>query len=190
MNMGSFKRFWILALSTIQRNTVFRLVFQKIPTRLFLSRSLDSPPSCLICSDIEDIFLFFFRCLPKFLFWDHLIREFMWPDTTIDLIFSTFSNIRCLPSSRVEAYYLLVIALSEVWRAHWLFIFNDTPFVYTAVLQQTRWQVGRHLAERSFLYESAKSSSSLFLLTTLSIILQNKFLFSFALPPNLLSYLN
>ncbi|KAI8334555.1 hypothetical protein BD560DRAFT_414440, partial [Blakeslea trispora] len=103
-----------------------------------------------------DIFHFFFRCPPKFLFWNHLIREFLWPDTTIDLIFSAlstlnFSNIRCLPSSRVEADYLLIIALSEVWRAHWLFIFNDTAFVYTAVLQQTRWQIECHLSERSFL---------------------------------------
>ncbi|KAI8336013.1 hypothetical protein BD560DRAFT_451049 [Blakeslea trispora] len=58
--------FWRLSLGAVQRNAMSRLMHRLIPTRQILHRlSPDKRPSafCLLCSDTEDIYHFFFVAL-------------------------------------------------------------------------------------------------------------------------------
>ncbi|RCH89980.1 hypothetical protein CU098_005376, partial [Rhizopus stolonifer] len=133
---AAWSRFWSMALTTVQRSVAYRLLHCLIPTRKFLARIIPDrhpSPSCCLCGEFEDIYYFFFRCLSKFIFWDHIIREFLWPEFTIDQIFSVltcldFSFIQVLPSCSLPPSKLLTVALFEVWKVHWSHIHNDQPF--------------------------------------------------------------
>jgi hypothetical protein len=119
---ADWSRFWSLSLVFTQRNVLYRFIFDKIPTRLLLSSLVHNrfPTSdCCLCSAPETKYHFFFACPLKSTFWDLLIREFLWPGTTIDQICSCiqhlhFSSLSLLPGSPAKAPVLLIVALSEL----------------------------------------------------------------------------
>ena len=129
-----------------------------IPSRRLLAHILPRKypsSSCTFCSDVEDIFHMFFRCPPTFVFWDHLIREYLWPGHTIDRIFEAlsslnFSSIRVLPSCPLSAPLLLTVALAEIWKSHWLHIIQGIPFSALCVLRNLRIAVTRRHSEDIF----------------------------------------
>jgi hypothetical protein len=99
-----------------------------IPNEFFLK---SSHSSCIFCADEEDVFHFFFRCPTKFVFWDALIREFVWPNTTIEQLHQAFlsldfRSIHPLDGCPFSVQLLLITALSEVWRAHWRHVIDGS----------------------------------------------------------------
>ena len=161
LSKAAWSRFWRLTLTTVQRNVLYRLLHRLIPTRRILFHILPAkyPSSaCEFCGDVEDIYHLFFRCPPKFIFWDHLIREYLWPGSTIDHIFAAlssldFRSIRILPSCPLSATLLLTIAPSEVWKLHWLGIFEKIPFPVPAAFRNLRLAIQRRHSEDFFVEE-------------------------------------
>ncbi|KAI8380132.1 hypothetical protein BD560DRAFT_432384 [Blakeslea trispora] len=151
--------FWRLALTSVQRNATYRFIVGKIPTRLLLHRlALPSiaDPLCVSCQEEETLYHFFFRCPQKFIYWDAVIREFLWPSTTIDIIAAAykslnFNSISTRPSCPLPPELLLPIVLSELWKAHWAHVHQRLPFLAEMVFRQTLWRVHRHAAEDSSL---------------------------------------
>ncbi|KAI8091475.1 uncharacterized protein B0P05DRAFT_583984 [Gilbertella persicaria] len=131
------------------------------PTQRLLSHLLPtahSSPSCCLCGDVEDIYHLFFRCPVKFIYWDHLIREYLWPGTTIDHIYEAlnclnFRKIQVLTSCPISSPMLLIIAISEVWKAHWLHVFHNVPFSPLAVFRSCRLAIQRCHEEDTFVDE-------------------------------------
>ncbi|RCH98606.1 hypothetical protein CU098_010880, partial [Rhizopus stolonifer] len=102
VSSAAWKYFWCIPITTLQRNMMYRFLTQKISIRMLLSKtSPDRFPTtvCILCGDQETVYHFFFRCPQKFPFWDALIREFLWPGTSLDLVSDAlasfnFSRIR------------------------------------------------------------------------------------------------
>lgn len=68
LSKAALSRFWRLALTTVQRNVLYRLLHRLIPTRRLLFHILPAqyPSSaCEFCVDVEDIYHLFFRCPPQ-----------------------------------------------------------------------------------------------------------------------------
>lgn len=155
ISTGSWSTFWRFSLLFTQRNVVYRFIHDKIPTRLLLYRLFPSQfPSgnCLLCSIPESKTHFFFDCPLKATFWNRLIREFLWPGTTISIISScinrlTFTCLSILPACPAKADVLIIIALSEIWKAHWRTVFDNKPFSAEAVLSNTILSLQRRKAE-------------------------------------------
>jgi hypothetical protein len=154
---ADWSRFWSLSLLFTQRNVIYRFIFDKIPTRLLLSSLVPNrfPSSdCCLCSAPESKFHFFFACPLKATFWDLLIREFLWPGTSIDQISTclqrlNFASLSLLPDSPAQAPVLIIVALSELWKAHWRLVFDNKPFSPAAVLSSTIFSLERRKAEDS-----------------------------------------
>jgi hypothetical protein len=154
---ANWKLFWQMSLTSIQRNTLFRLLHNKIPTRkLLFAMGLSVVPSssCIFCADEEDVFHFFFRCPTKFVFWDALIREFLWPNTTIEQLHQgflslDFRSIHPLDGCPFSVQLLLITALSEMWRAHWRHVIDSELFSFVTLLYATRKRTQKTVAEDS-----------------------------------------
>lgn len=157
---ASWSRFWRLSLICTQRNVIYRFIYDKIPTRLLLGRLFPNKfPSnaCFLCSAPESIIHFFFRCPQKSTFWDLLIREFLWPSVTIDLISSCIKTLNFTPlllarTDSTKADILVITALSELWKAHWRSVFDDHPFSAASVLSNTILALERRKAEDKILH--------------------------------------
>ncbi|RCI00134.1 hypothetical protein CU098_007928 [Rhizopus stolonifer] len=50
-------------------------------------------PLCSFCQEVETVLHFFFRCPQKSIFWDIVIREFLWSGTSIDDISSVLQSL-------------------------------------------------------------------------------------------------
>ncbi|KAI8357863.1 hypothetical protein EDC96DRAFT_596509 [Choanephora cucurbitarum] len=123
-------RFWRLSLSAMQRNVMFRLLHRLIPTCQLLHRLLADKYLSAFC----------------------LLCEFLWPGTTIDSVYAAlttldFRGIRSQSGCRLPPNVLLIIALSEVWKAHWAHILRDLPFCSVAAFRATKAVVQRQYDE-------------------------------------------
>lgn len=121
--------FRALSLIFIQRNTTFRWLHRKVNTRLqILMYDSDWYQShCLLCLDhIESIEHFFYLSL-KFSFWSQPIDKSLWPGAPVPNIQETFTALNFFkiiagPSCRYEPAITIIVALSELRKAHWSFI--------------------------------------------------------------------
>ncbi|CEP13927.1 hypothetical protein [Parasitella parasitica] len=101
--------FWALLLNHTQRNVIYRMIHHRIPTG-----TIPLTPTVPFSSQ-------------------SLIQEYFWPGTSIDLV---KQGIRTLNFERIpvrldsptafELLVIFVLALAEVWKAHWRFIFDNT----------------------------------------------------------------
>ncbi|KAI8380035.1 hypothetical protein BD560DRAFT_432277 [Blakeslea trispora] len=147
--------------SPVQRNAIYRFITGKMPTRLLLYRlalQTITSPLCIACNEEETTFQLFFRCPQKFIFWDSVIHEFLWSGTTVDLISSALQSLNFRPISvRISCPLLadifLMIALSELWEAHWAHVHQRSPFLAETVFSQTLWSIQRRAAEDSNSFE-------------------------------------
>ncbi|KAI8046991.1 uncharacterized protein B0P05DRAFT_448215, partial [Gilbertella persicaria] len=154
---SAWKLFWCMTFTSVQRNSIYRLLTGKVPTKsLLFNMALSTAPNpfCSFCQEVETVFHFFFRCPQKFIFWDIVIREFLWPGTSIDDISSAlqsldFNKINVNNSCPIEVEMLLVIALSELWKAHWTHMHRREPFLASIAFSQTLRAVGRRAAEET-----------------------------------------
>jgi hypothetical protein len=159
VSVAAWSLFWRLSLLYTQRNVVLRYIYNKIPTRLLLSRALPdkfSSGNCLLCSAPESKARFFFDCSIKATFWDLLIREFLWPGINTELITSCVQNLNFTllvlsSSTSYKAPILIITALSELWKAHWRLMFDNQPFVPAAVFSNTITSLERRKAEDAVL---------------------------------------
>jgi hypothetical protein len=155
ISAASWTKFWRLSLIFTQRNVLYRFIHGEIPNRLLLSQVFParySSGDCLLCSTTESIAHFFFDCPTKSAFWELLIREFLWPGATTQTISSciqhlNFTSLSCSPRCSAKADILIIVALSELWKAHWRFVFDNKPFSPAAVLSNTTFCLERRKAE-------------------------------------------
>ncbi|KAG1140148.1 hypothetical protein G6F37_001803 [Rhizopus arrhizus] len=138
------------------------------PTNLSLSSpahsaqlSLLQNPSrsgfCAICNDQPDSAAhFFFTCPQSSVFWDKLIQEFLWPTNIASIIASicslNFSSLR--PNTtyqEISSIAIIIIALSEIWKAHWRYIFDSQPFHSDTILTNTKFAIIKRINKDSSL---------------------------------------
>lgn len=89
--------FWSLALTTIQRNILFRFIHKRIPHKSLLQRLLPTKctiPICSLCNVVVDSAdHFIFTCSPKLAAWQGETREFLWPTVDTQDISNVFSTL-------------------------------------------------------------------------------------------------
>ncbi|KAI9279393.1 hypothetical protein BY458DRAFT_488036 [Sporodiniella umbellata] len=153
--------FWKLALTYIQRNTIFRLIHKRIPHMQFMHSVFPTKyitelcPKCLIEPDSSEHL--FFNCHLCVTYWEAFIQEFLWPTplTTIQMSAKslTFSKIKVNStySQDIDSQTLTIIALSEIWKAHWKAARSASPFFPKTVLGHTKTAVLKRIAEESFM---------------------------------------
>jgi hypothetical protein len=129
--------FWSLALTYIPRNVIYRFIVGKIPNRKILhgfSKPIVPSPQCLLCSNhIEDTEHLLFYCPSKSNIWKAIIFEFLWPTIEIPDIIQAltqldFSNVNYSQRPNISAHIIIFITLTQIWKAHFRFIFDETPF--------------------------------------------------------------
>ncbi|KAL0082349.1 hypothetical protein F4703DRAFT_1795382 [Phycomyces blakesleeanus] len=107
----------------------------KIPHKSLLHRFIPASnpsPACPICFDpLESLEHFFFSCPLKLPIWHYVwstyINSSQTPVTLPSLQLALTSLV--LPdNSCPNAMFAIAAALEAIWRSHWAFIFNDTPF--------------------------------------------------------------
>ncbi|KAI8643562.1 hypothetical protein BD408DRAFT_414779 [Parasitella parasitica] len=158
-----WKQFWALFLNHSQRNVIYRLIQGKIPTKLFHYHcNPANDPHCALClTTMESTAHFFFYCEEKQNFWERLILEYLWPGCTLRMIMDAlyslnFDLIEVLPNkSSLKPSPLLIIAITEVWKAHWRFIFDATPLTSNSLLSSFRYSVLKMQSEDVLFSSSA-----------------------------------
>ncbi|KAK4511136.1 regulator of (H+)-ATPase in vacuolar membrane [Mucor velutinosus] len=148
--------FWPLSLTMIQRNVVYRFINNCIPHQSLLNLRFPSvylSPLCFVCSSVEDSTdHFLFECPPKPAVWQGIISEFLWPTVTIDdirhsLLTLDFYNIRYSQRPRASSHHIVIIAMSNIWKAHYRLIFDQTSFAPAAVLNSIRLDIQKMIDE-------------------------------------------
>ncbi|KAG1468931.1 hypothetical protein G6F56_003553 [Rhizopus delemar] len=95
-----WQRFWKLALTFVQRNIIYRIIYNKTPHKQLLHRIHPSqhPDSfCVICGTHTDSTdHFFFSCPQSITFWNALIQEFLWPTAITAIISATHTAAQSL----------------------------------------------------------------------------------------------
>jgi hypothetical protein len=156
ISAASWKLFWSLSLTTVQRNVIYRYILGCIPHRRFLHFIMPQvfeSPMCPVCLSTEDSpSHLLFHCPSKEKVWQGVIFEFLWPTTTIHDIKEAlrsldFSNIWYCQLAGIKPYRILMVSLAQIWLAHMRFIFDQTPFAHAAILSSIRTNVRQTIAE-------------------------------------------
>jgi hypothetical protein len=120
------------------RNVVYRLIFGKIPNRQLLHfiREQHVPsPKCLLCPNCnEDIYHMLFFCPSKTNIWKETIFGFLWPTVTIPgIIYAIntldFYNVHYCQKPNTPAHIIIFTTLTQLWKAHFRFIFDEEPLI-------------------------------------------------------------
>ncbi|OAD68211.1 hypothetical protein PHYBLDRAFT_173701 [Phycomyces blakesleeanus NRRL 1555(-)] len=139
-----WRTFWSFPLPLVARNIWFRGLHDKISCRARLHSLLPlafPSPTCSICSlfsDSQDHF--FFTCPLKNAVWIGMWLEFFGTiptPTALHNAFHFFSFPSSLNSS-IPPSTVFGCTLLAIWRHHWTFIFDDSPFVPSAVVGTAR----------------------------------------------------
>lgn len=156
ISAANWKFFWSLALTTIQRNVLYRFIVGCIPHRRFLHfimpRVFDSS-LCSVCLSVPDSAShLLFHCPSKEKVWQGAIFEFLWPTTSITdvkeaFLSLDFSDIWYCQYKGIKPYRILMITLSQIWLAHMRFIFDKIPIIPTAILANIRSNVHQSIGE-------------------------------------------
>ena len=158
-----WNQFWALFLNHSQRNVLYRLVQRKIPTKLYrlqCNPAENDPLCCLCLTIVESTNHLFFYCREKRLFWDNLIQEYLWPGTSLGMIIQSlislnFNAIKVLAGTTTfKPSLILIVALSEVWKAHWRFIFDQIPLTSAPLFASFRRALAKVQSEKT-LYTSS-----------------------------------
>ena len=154
---SAWKAFWALFLNHTQRNVLYRLIHHKIPSQLKRSLYNNSAidPQCTIClTVVESTDHFFFYCEVKQHFWDRLIQEYLWPGTSLQLVLQSirtlqFDRIPVRPEAATtfEPLVIIIVALAEVWKAHWRFTFDNVPVTTDTLYASFQRALQKHQAE-------------------------------------------
>lgn len=153
---AAWGRFWALSFTYVQRNVIYRLLHKKVNTRFQLhviDPVLHPATTCLCClHHTETINHFFFTCPSKFSFWTGLIEEFLWPGTSVtdlqtSILSLNFEKILVRPSCPHEPAIILIVAISELWKAHWRFVIDKTMFLPVNVVAATSSALQKRYAE-------------------------------------------
>ncbi|ORE05783.1 hypothetical protein BCV72DRAFT_330158 [Rhizopus microsporus var. microsporus] len=139
-----WKSFWRMDVPLPARNVWFRLIYGKPPAASNLHKIIPSfSPFCRLCnrdSPSGTTCHFLIDCRKKYLAWKLIWAHFFplspWSrlallQATLHLNFPQQNSVQSLDSSSIFECSLLMI-----WKAHWRFIFDSTPFVPTLVLQE------------------------------------------------------
>jgi hypothetical protein len=62
-------------------------------------------------------------------------------------------NVSPFVSRSINLFFLLITALSEVWRAHWRHVIDSELFSFVTVLYATRKRTQRTIAEDSLRFD-------------------------------------
>ncbi|ORE03289.1 hypothetical protein BCV72DRAFT_296443 [Rhizopus microsporus var. microsporus] len=140
-----WKSFWRMDVPLPARNVWFRLIHGKLPAASNLHKIIPSfSPFCRLCnrsSPSETSCHFLIDCRKKYLAWKLIWAHFFplspWSrhvllQAILHLNFPQQNSVQSLDSSSIFGCSLLMI-----WKAHWRFIFDSTPFVPTLMLQET-----------------------------------------------------
>ncbi|CEP14937.1 hypothetical protein [Parasitella parasitica] len=152
---AAWSRFWTLSLTLVQRNVTYRWLHGKANTRALMSLydPLVYQPACILClSCDETVEHLFFECPSKFAFWTALIQEFLWPGTAVSEIRSAlttlnFGKLVAGPSCPYEPALISIIAISELWKAHWRFAIQGQRFHPANVVACTSTALQKRFAE-------------------------------------------
>jgi len=156
ISAASWKFFWSLSLTYIQRNVIYRYILGCIPHRRLLHRILPTvfeSPLCPVCLSVEDSpSHLLFNCPSKERIWQGVIFEFLWPTTTIQDIQEAlrsldFSNVWYCQRKGIKPYRILIITLSQLWLAHMRYIYDNVPIDHTAILASIRNNVRQTIDE-------------------------------------------
>lgn len=138
INSNLWKQFWELALAFVQQNIIYRIIYKKIPHKQLLHRIHPSQHLngfCAICNDQPDSTAHFFTCPQSPVFWDKPIQEYLWPTKIVSITASiyslNFSSLR--PNTTYQetsSTAIIIIVLSEIWKAHWRYIFDSQPLSF------------------------------------------------------------
>jgi hypothetical protein len=148
--------FWSFTLTAVPRNIVYRYIIGKIPHRSLLHRVIPQSflsnmcPIC--CIYIENADHLLFTCPSKPNIWKAIIFEFLWPTIEIEDIIQAitsldFSNVNYSQKSDISAPNIIFLTLAQIWKAHYRYIFDDTPFQFTPIMGLIRENICRYREE-------------------------------------------
>ncbi|KAG1252718.1 hypothetical protein G6F68_011659 [Rhizopus microsporus] len=158
INSNLWKQFWELALAFVQQNIIYRIIYKKIPHKQLLHRIHPSQHLngfCAICNDQPDSTAHFFTCPQSPVFWDKPIQEYLWPTKIVSITASiyslNFSSLR--PNTTYQetsSIAIIIIALSEIWKAYRRCIFDSQPFHSDTILINTKFAIIKRINDFSF----------------------------------------
>ncbi|CEP19298.1 hypothetical protein [Parasitella parasitica] len=145
---AAWSRFWTLSLTLVQRNVTYRWLHGKANTRALMSLydPLVYQTACVLClSCDETVEHLFFECPSKFAFWTALIQEFLWPGTALTTL--NCGKLVAGPSCPYEPALISIIAIFELWKAHWRFAVQGQRFHPANVVACTSTALQKRFAE-------------------------------------------
>ncbi|CAO0789273.1 unnamed protein product [Mucor circinelloides] len=141
---SNWKFFWSLSLTLVQRNVIYRFITKTIPARRLLHYfQIADTPLCPICGNEENAVHLLFLCPDKVSTWKAIIFEFLWPTVSVDDIIQACTTLDFDPIKYVSKHYttapmVVLVTLSNIWRAHFRLIFSSAPFTWTDVVNQVK----------------------------------------------------
>ncbi|KAG1256105.1 hypothetical protein G6F68_009932 [Rhizopus microsporus] len=143
-----WKQFWSLKILPEARTIWFRFIYNELHCNASISR-FDStvPTTCSLCHDpLEDINHLLIHCPFKWSAWHGVLSRFapyleFHPEDVESILrnlsrFDFVDNTRLL---RICSHTLLYI-----WRAHWRYVFDGTPFLPQQIVSTTFEKLRRH----------------------------------------------
>ncbi|KAI9337343.1 hypothetical protein BD770DRAFT_373662 [Pilaira anomala] len=141
----SWSSFWNLPITHSCRNFWYRILHKKIPHKSLLHHLIPvhfPSPACPICSEpVESILHFIFLCPAKLHTWQYMWHTFINPsDPRVSLdqlqlaIYALQTPTRTPDSPQFSAILIVAATLEALWRCHWAFVFNNTPFLSSSVI--------------------------------------------------------
>jgi hypothetical protein len=93
-----------------------------------------------------------FTCPSKENIWKAIIFEFLWPVIEIEDIMQAitsldFSNLNYSQKSDISAPNIIFLTLAHIWKAHYRYIFDDTPFQFKPIMGLIRENICRYREE-------------------------------------------
>ncbi|KAI9251550.1 hypothetical protein BY458DRAFT_562408 [Sporodiniella umbellata] len=143
----------------MKENTISRLIHKHIPHMQFMhsvfptKHTTELCPNCLIEPDSSEHL--FFNCHLCVTYWEAFIQEFLWPTTLTTIQMSAKSlalskiKVNSTYSQDTDSQTLIIITLSEIWKAQWKAARSASPFIPKTVLGHTKTAALKRIAEES-----------------------------------------
>ncbi|OAD71603.1 hypothetical protein PHYBLDRAFT_170264 [Phycomyces blakesleeanus NRRL 1555(-)] len=136
----SLHHWWSIPLPHSARNVWYHAWHKKILCRSHLHSQIPlafPDPTCAVCSgDLDSQTHFLFDCPAKLAVWSSIWTTFFAFPVTSDSIHSCLYLLNFPPSkdTTLSSASIFGRTLLAIWQHHWLFVFDQVPFVPSATL--------------------------------------------------------
>ncbi|KAG1578780.1 hypothetical protein G6F48_011664 [Rhizopus delemar] len=131
---SSWNKFWNVSIPHPACTILWRLYHSKLPTRSRLHKIMPryiTDEGCMMCGAIEIDEHFLWFCPSKRPIWDTLAQRFL--EQLLKLSFDQINQpyqttAKTLSHWKIDTFHVIACGVLSLWRLHWKYIFEDTPF--------------------------------------------------------------